>query len=176
MAIIRQKVRSAKVVVVERRSFKVLVGMKSWTKGLNVPGGRVNRGEPPYIAGMRELYEESGIMLQKGALFVGRRPWVGAQGQYWDVYVAFVDEPVPIPGPIPYYAHEVAVEWGVKGHKWMSFAEIMQSRPLWNPYEWQVFEMLRDYARGTGDAALTTAMLRTKSAWKKPLKWGAGSS
>lgn len=166
----QHRVRSARVIVVERRTFKVLVGMKSWTKGLNIPGGRVNRGESPYIAGMRELYEESGVKLKKGGFLVGRRPWVGSPCQYWDLYATFVDEPIPIPGPKPCHAGEVATDWGVRGHKWMSFAEILESRSLWDPYDWQVFPMLRDCARAHGDAALLSAMLGTKSARKTALK------
>lgn len=162
--------RSVRVIVVERRSFRVLVGMKSWTKKLNVPGGRVDRGEPPRIAGLRELHEESGVKLE-GAFLVGRAPWVGgAPGLLWELYLAFVDEPMLIPGPVPHSAHEVALSWGVRGHKWMSFAEIVQSRNMWNPYDWLVFPMLHEAALISGDTQLLTAMARTTSAWKTPLK------
>lgn len=100
--------------------------VKSWIDGSDLAfiGGHIDATDKdPYSAVLRELKEEGGLD-EKDCDQITALPYMAK----WECqsYVAFLRDNVVVPGPLPDFENEVVMEFGHRGHKWVSEEEFIQ--------------------------------------------------
>ena len=68
---------------------RVLIQLRPWPPGWELPGGHCDAGEDPAVAAAREAEEETGLSVEVGPL-VGVYTWAGLRGSSDAVYLGRV--------------------------------------------------------------------------------------